>query len=256
MKRKVSGLIAALVLATIGTVAMVAYVQSAKNKAVAGELLVDVLVVNEPIAKGTAASAIEGVKLIQVPAKVRAEGAVADLGEVPAGLVTGTDLVPGEQVLMGRFITAEAASRRTDVPPGLMEVTLALEPERAVGGQVRSGDTVAVVTSFDPFGERGEDGNVTPNTSKLILHKILVTAVQLEEKPGGATGGDDGDGDGERGSRPRLAPTGNLLVTLALDAASVERVVFAAEHGRVWLSTEPRDAPEGGTRLVTPANVL
>jgi hypothetical protein len=34
-----------------------------------------------------------------------------------------------------------------------------------------------------------------------------------------------------------------------LDAPSVERVVYAAEHGRLWLSQEPMDAPGTGTKL-------
>jgi pilus assembly protein CpaB len=251
MKRRIGGLATALVLAIIGTVALVAYVQSAKDQALAGEQLVDVLVVTEPIAKGVASEDIAAVKTVQVPVKVRAQGSVASLDELK-GLVAGANLVPGEQFLAARFVTAEAAAQRVDVPPGLLEVTVSLEPQRAVGGQVRVGDTVAVLASFEPLGEK-------PETSNLILHKVLVTAVQVEQKPSGAIGGDkskdkDKDKDADEGA-PTLAPTGNLLVTLALDAPSVERVVFAGEHGRVWLSAEPKDAPEGGTKIVTPENV-
>lgn len=244
MKRRIGGLLAALVLATISTVALVAYVQSAKDQALAGEQLVDVLVITEPVAKGVASKDITAVKTVQVPTKVKAEGSVASLAEL-TGLVAGADLVPGEQVLAARFVTAEAAAQRFDVPPGLLEITVSLEPQRAVGGQVRVGDTVAVLASFEPFGER-------PKATKLVLHKVLITAVQVEQMAAGA-GADQAKAD-ERA--PTLAPTGNLLVTLALDAPSVERVVFASEHGRLWLSAEPKDAPEGGTKIVTPENVL
>ena len=44
-------------------------------------------------------------------------------------------------------------------------------------------------------------------------------------------------------------------MTLAIDAPAVEQVVFAAEHGFVWLSAEPADATEGGTKIVTRGNV-
>ena len=64
--------------------------------------------------------------------------------------------------------------------------------------------------------------------------------------------GDQAAGDE---SKAAGAPTGKLLVTLALDAPSVERVVFAAEHGTVWLSAEPSDAPEDGTKIVERGNV-
>jgi hypothetical protein len=46
-----------------------------------------------------------------------------------------------------------------------------------------------------------------------------------------------------------------VFVTLALDAPSVEKVVFAAEHGRVWLALEPKDANEGGTKVQSRAGV-
>ena len=71
MKRKIIGVLAALVLAGIGTTALVAYVESAKDEAVAAEALVDVYVVNETIPKGTSAAEIaQSVKVTQVPAKV------------------------------------------------------------------------------------------------------------------------------------------------------------------------------------------
>lgn len=250
MKRRLGGLAVAMVMATIGTVALVAYVQSAKDKALAGEQLVDVLVVTEPIAKGVAARDITAVRTVQVPAKVKAEGAVSNLAELD-DLVAGARLVPGEQLIAARFVTAVTAAQRADVPPGMLEITVSLEPQRALGGQVRVGDTVGVLASFDP-----EAGSVA--STSLILHKVLVTAVQVEPTPNdplGRNNDNDDDDEDSLGTKPTPAPTGKLLVTLALDAPSVERVVFAGEHGRVWLSAEPKDAPTGGTKIVTPGNV-
>ncbi|MFM8971619.1 MAG: hypothetical protein ACKOOG_03055, partial [Actinomycetota bacterium] len=45
-------------------------------------------------------------------------------------------------------------------------------------------------------------------------------------------------------SRPGASPQGALLVTLALPADQVTRLVYAAEHGTIWLSTDPRNAPD------------
>lgn len=244
MKRRIGGLLAALVLATIGTVALVGYVQSAKDKAVAGEKLVDVLVVSKPIAKGTPVGAIEGmVKTVQVPAKVQAEGSVTTLASLKS-LVAGVNLVPGEQLVSSRFVTAQVAAQQVDVPPGALQVTISLEPQRAVGGQVRVGDTVGVVASFSQ-----REGNTAE--THLILHKVLVTSVQVEQKPPSDNAKKSVDD-----RTPTLAPTGNLMVTLALDAASVERVVFAAEHGKVWLTAEPNDANEAGTRVVNAGSLF
>jgi hypothetical protein len=58
------------------------------------------------------------------------------------------------------------------------------------------------------------------------------------------------DEDEDESSSPRaLAPTGNLLVTLALDAPSIERLAFTAEFGHIFLAQEPNDAAESGTQI-------
>ena len=251
MKRRVSGLVAALVLASAGTFVLTNYVESAKNRAVAGERLVDALVVSLPVAAGTAAAELqESVKTVQVPAKVRADGAADSLKDLE-GLEAGVDLVPGEQVITSRFV--RPGTRRTGVP-GIPEdkllVTVSLDPERAVGGQLKPGDTVGVLASFDPSEQ-------TSSSTNLILHKVPVVAVQGaagEAKSNSVEIAASTD-DGGEGAAPAPAPTAKLLVTLALDAPSVERVVFAAEHGFLWLSAEPAEAPEGGTKVVTRGNV-
>jgi pilus assembly protein CpaB len=259
MKRKLGGSIAALVLAVFGTVVLVAYVQSAKDKAVAGERLVDVLVVSDPIAKGTAVADIENkVDIEKVPAKVKADQAVSSVSELPKGSVAVVDLVPGEQVVATRFASpVEAADGRA--AGDHLTVTVSLAPERALGGQVQPGDTVAVFASFAPFDVKGlvgpdgkplPDGIQTPNSTHIILHKIPVTAVQIDtQNDTNAIGSNDKSSDAAN-----AAPTGNLLVSLAVDGPSAERIVFAAEHGTVWLASEPSGAPETGTKIVTRGN--
>lgn len=224
MTRRLPGLAAAGVLALVGTLILIGYVRSAEARALSGEELVPVLVVAEAIPAGSPATDIaDSVRTERVPEKVRASSAVTDLEDLD-GLVTTVDLLPGEQVVAERF--AETAAR-SGVPTGLLEVTVSLDPERAVGGRLSPGDTVGLLASFD-----GDDKKA--DATSMFLHKVLVTAVQLDPNAVKPTGEDDGD----------VAPAGKLLVTLALDAASVERVVYAAEHGRLWLSAEPVDAPD------------
>ena len=89
MKRKIIGVLAALVLAGIGTTALVVYVESAKDEAVAAEALVDVYVVSETIPKGTPAGEItQSVEATQVPARVLVDDAVTDLDGLD-GVLTG-----------------------------------------------------------------------------------------------------------------------------------------------------------------------
>ena len=65
--------------------------------------------------------------------------------------------------------------------------------------------------------------------------------------------GDDNEDDDISG--PAASPGGNLLVTLAVDAPSAERIVFTAEHGTVWLALDPETAPSEGTKVWTRAGI-
>ena len=273
MSRKWIGVLVAVALAAAGTWVLVRYVQGAENRALEGEETVAVLVVNSPIAAGTPGQDIaRSVQVELVPIKVQAPGSFGSVEDLESleGLVTSVDLVPGEQVIEARFITPETLDELDDivVPDGLVEVTLSLSPERAVGGVLRTGDTVAVFASFPPFdvevvdtedvSEPGTDETEdaaassggspvartkSPNTTHIILHKVLVTNVQVEELPS------DNDSEEAGTSTLELSPTGNLLITLAMLPENAERFVFTAEFGTVWLADESETVDEAGTSI-------
>lgn len=281
MKKRVIGFIAAVILALIGTTLLVAFVKGAEDRALAGETIVEVYVARATIEKGTLGEDLgDMVSLEKIPTKVQVEGAVGDLTDID-GLVAEVDLLPGEQITFDRFVEPSSISRyaRTVIAPdGLLEMTISLSPERAGGGSIRPGDTVAVVGSFDPFDiqtavlPEGLDitvtsdqldglleaffnndellGDETPNVTHIMQHKVLVTHVQEEELPR-ETFGEDGEVVGSGA----IAPTGNLLVTVAVDAPTIERIVFTKEFGLIWLAAEPGDASEEGTKLVDRGNV-
>lgn len=248
MKRKIIGVLAALVLAGVGTTALVVYVESAKDQAVAAEALVDVYVVSDAIPQGTPVGEItQSVEVTEVPARVLVDDAVTDLGDLDEGLVAAVDLAAGEQLLSSRLVAADQLSRAS-VPAGLQELTVSLDPTRAVGGSLSVGDTVGVVLSFEPFDLPASDDQ-SPNTSHLTFHKVLVTAVQFAEGDGTNPATSDEDSDEDAEAEP--APTNQVLVTLALSSPQVEQVVFGAEFGHIWLTAENTDADESGTRVLT-----
>lgn len=245
MRGRVIGVVVALVLAAVGTVALVAFVRGAEDRALEGEELVPVLVVTDRVAAGTEADVMSSaVKEEQVPKKVVTAGAVGDLGSLQ-GLVASVDLVPGEQVTTARFVTPEVFSPSrggVEVPAGLLEMTMALDASQTVGGVLKPGDTVAIVASIsDPVS--GEP------VTHLILHKVLVTNVQGQAVPIAT--------QPENTAAPRAgAPGGSLLITVATDAPSLERIVFVLQNGSIHLALEPADAPEDGTQRQTGETVL
>ena len=257
MRRRFVGLAASVVLALVGTVVLVSYVQGAHNKAAAAEPLEAVLVVTQKVPRGTKASDLEGrVTVRQLAASAIAKGAVHRVDELDQTKVASTDLLPDEQVLADRFQSPQTLGRQ-GVPDGLLEVTVKLDPERAIGGTLRPGDTVAVVSSFKPFDLHDVTGtdpngpNKSPNTTHVILHKVLVTNVQMTSSTSDTSATKQVDAKKTDDATPDPAPKGQVLVTLAVDATSVQRVVFTAEFGTLWLASEPSDAPDGQTRIET-----
>ncbi|MDH5521230.1 MAG: Flp pilus assembly protein CpaB, partial [Acidimicrobiia bacterium] len=269
MSKRVIGLLAAVVLALVGTVALVAFVSGAEDRALEGEELVEVYVVTDLIPGGTAGDDLEDSVIVEeVPAKVRPDDAVDNLAAL-RGRVAAVDLQPGEQLLESRFVGLDEFADRAvgvQIPDDMVEITVALDPERAVGGLLEPGQTVAVIASFEPFQLSATvveiDGQevalpaavadsvegATPNTTDIILRKVLVTAVQQQEN--------SSLGNGEDGSsRLNTAPDGSLLVTLAVPPYDAERVVFTAEFGTLWLAVEREDVPEIEDSIKTRGNV-
>ena len=54
---------------------------------------------------------------------------------------------------------------------------------------------------------------------------------------------------------PAPLPETGVMVTLAVSAANAEKIVYAAEHGTIWLSNEPTDAVAIGTPAITGTSV-
>ena len=269
MRKRVVGFVSATVLAVLGVVLLVNYVRGAEDRALEGEEVVDVLVVADHIGAGTEADTIaDNIRTEQVPQKVRVDDAVTDLDELE-GLVASVDLLAGEQLTRSRFVVATALTgfETSGISPeeGQLEVTIELEPQRILGGDLSAdGETrVAVIASFDSFtvdvpelpdgsepiieldGQLFAGGN-SPDSTAIILHKVLVTNVQAGEFPDDAQVDQDGRAE---------APDANWMVTLSLSTPDVERLVFAQEHGRIWLAKEGEDVLEEGSRVWTRANV-
>lgn len=267
MSRRLTGFAVATLLALVGTSALVVYVNGAERRALAGQELVDVYVVRAPIPSGTAAEEISGlVGLEQVPVKVQAAGAVTSLPTL-AGLVAAVDLVPGEQLVTSRFVQRSQFTDRqagVDVPEDMVEVTVELDAQRAVGGLLEAGQTVAVLASFDPLGQSQTavdvDGKTVPlpaatvdslggntaNSTDLLLRKVLVTAVQASAD----------DAPVDQSERLTTTPGETIFVTLAVHPFDAERLVFTAEFGNLWLAVERQTVPEADEPGQTRGSVL
>jgi pilus assembly protein CpaB len=235
VNKRVVGIVAAVLMAIVGTAVLVLFVQGAEDRALEGEELVEVLTAETQIPAGTPAAQLDGlVQSERIPVKIAPEGVLSDLVSV-SGQVTRVDIVPGETLLASKFVEPEgfAAPRgAVEVPEGLLEITVAMSQEQFVGGVPVPGDRVAIValgdrvdfipSNTDPLAQQDPANPQAIDTdlkvSKIILQQALVTNVQgnaLPEQP--AT----------QNATDRVAPaSGSLLVTLALDGPDVERLIY------------------------------
>lgn len=237
MNRRLVSAVAAGVLAVLGAVLLITYVNNADERAMENMEPIEVIVVSAPIAQGTPAEAIaESVTTEQLPRASVGPDRVRSLTEI-SGRVAATDLRPGEQLLAGRFTTPQALVEfgGIPVPDGHHQVTIPLDASRVVGGAVTAGDRVGIFLTLG-------------DTTHLLLHKILVTRVQ-----GGLAQAEPTEGTRDPDAAPEAE--GGAMVTFALNAHDAETVVYAIEHGGVWLSIEDDTASEDGTRRVNSGNV-
>lgn len=235
MTRRIVTIVVAAVLAVSGGALTYMYAAGADRRAMAEMEPTSVLVVAQPIPAGTEAEALPAlVEEREVPAGTVVPGAVTDLATLE-GRVAAADLVPGEQLVGARFVAPDDRRTRVEVPPDLHQLTIELEPRRVVGGGLEPGDTVGVFVSLDVDSK-------PPQATHLTLHKVLVTDVR----------GGPRQVTGEDGQETESPPAESVMVTLALPAPDAEKVVYAAEYELIWLSIEPEDASEDGTRIVTP----
>jgi pilus assembly protein CpaB len=236
VRRRVVAAVSAVLLALVGGVLLLAYVGAADDRALADLETTAVLVVTEPVAAGaTAEQLAAAAEVRQLPRLAVAPGTATSVSDL-AGLVSTSALEPGEQVLRSRFAdpVALAAEAGLEIPRGLHQVSLQLEPERALGGALTPGARVGVFLSVT---------DKEQTFTQLGLHKVLVTAVTgVAPAPG------------EEGADATAPPTEALTVTLALSGPDAQRLVFAAEHGTVWLSAEPDEAPGSTTRATPKGN--
>jgi pilus assembly protein CpaB len=234
VKIRLISTLVALVLAAVGAVLIFSYVGAADRRAYGEAEMVDVLVVTADLASS--------LELKAVPKAAVADDVVTNLNQF-GGRVAAVDLVVGETLLASRLVDPQSlgAPGTVPAPEGLQEFTVTFPPEQAVGGRISAGDTVGVFATFSDIDD--SEPNVEPATHHLF-HRVLVTSVQGVASPA-------------EGAADAVAlPGGSVYVTFATTAADAERIIFAAQFSRLWLSLETEDDTDEGTKFVTGENLV
>lgn len=246
MKTRLLGGIVALVLAIVGTLLLVSYVQGTEARAQADLSPVEVLVLKEQVPQGSDLEKIKSaVKLASLPSASVPNGALKSLDGMN-GKVAAVDLVPGEPLLGVRLADPDslAAPGSVPVPKGMQEISVQLEAQRVVGGRISAGDTVGIVMLFDK-GAVKDSPDI--ESGQQVFHKVLVTSVQRSLPKAAKSNSTETDPAEQANTE---LPTGQMIITFARNDADSAKIAFGAHFGSLWLTKEPSTAAEGAPVVV------
>jgi pilus assembly protein CpaB len=244
MQSRVLAILVAVVLALVATAALVVYVNGADRRAISDQTPRMVWVAATPIPAGTSgltAINTKKIKQVAVPSKNIVPGAVLSETQIQ-NRYAAVDLEAGEQLLQKRWVGAEdvAGGRLLPIESGYQALSIGLDAVRQVAGFVTPGDRVSLVLTI----KRGDR-----DKSQFMLQDIQVLAVGSTALANAAAQG--GGGRVNQGKGQVAA------VTLSIPQDRVERVVYAAEHGSIYMTLLARDAkPLSKTGGATADNVI
>jgi pilus assembly protein CpaB len=239
MNRRVWAVIAAVVLAIVGTAAVFAYVRGADNRAIAGQEVTDVLVAAKDVPVGTTAQQAVDKGLVvkeAIASKGVPDGAMTTVDASNADLIATSNIVAGQIVLSDLFATTAAAPGTLAIPDGQMAVSIALLDPAHVGTFVQAGSQIAVFDSFNineraggrtPAGDHLQDNHTYTRATRILLPRVTVLAVGATTTP---TTPDSSSQDQSSAGQQVLT-----LVTVAVTQAQAEKLIQGTQTGTLYL---------------------
>ncbi|MGB8649212.1 MAG: Flp pilus assembly protein CpaB [Mycobacteriales bacterium] len=242
MGRRTVLLVAAFLIAAVGTGLVFAYVSNVDNRALADQNPKKVLVVKKLVGQGTSVSDAEksgAFELKEFAASSIAPGALSDLAPVRE-MVTLAPLFPGEQVLQAKFGSAGSSSILA-IPTGKIAVSVQLGDPARVAGFVQPGAEVAVFVTLNA----ALNGKTAQQLTNVLLPRASVIAVGPTTITK-ASGNDAANTE----ALPRA------ILTLALTQQEAQKLIFAEEQGQLYFGLLDKDSKTGRGGPVTLTNLF
>jgi pilus assembly protein CpaB len=243
MKRRALTIALAVLLAVLGTVGVLAYVNKANARALAGQQAVTVLIARQVIPAGTSAAAAQAQGLLgteRLPSASVPADALTAISPAISALVTDADVQPGQLLLRPMLVTSVASTSGLAIPHGMVAVALEFCVPEAVAGNLHSGSQVAVFqTTADGNaninGQAACGGSHTFSSSQnfrtsLVLPKVTVLTV------GQGTGAQDGSTSSSSSSSSSGNGQNTGLITVAVSQADASKLIALSENGLPYLA--------------------
>jgi len=272
LKRRVLTVVVAVLLAVLGTAAVLAYVRQADNRALEGQKAVTVLIAQKVIPSGTSANTAvqDGLLTSQrLPASSVPVDALTSITPALGPLVTSAVVQPGQVLLRPMLVTpAQAtATGALAIPRGMVAVTIPLCMSEAVAGYVQPGSQVAVFDSYPTkkatlqescsgSGQSNQAQGPGAAVTRILLPRVQVLAIGQAPSSGTtSTSTTASGGTSSQGSQTDPAasgPTGSVLVTFAVSQADAERLILVTRAGLPYLALLTPSSQTGFTSGLQP----
>lgn len=220
MDRRRMLIVTAAVVAALGVVLVLLYVRGADQRAQHRFETVQVLTATARIEAGDSlqqAAAAGKVALRAVTTNELLAGYQTSTSAL-TGQVARTTIYPGEQIIAAKLGSSAAPASPLAIPDKMMAISVNLTDPARVAGFVQPGSTVAIFLDGNQSGQ--------PFT-RLLLPKVTVLGVGSTTPVSTTTTNAQGQQSTEQ--LPRT------LLTLALDQADAQKVLFAQSNGELSL---------------------
>jgi len=238
MARRTLLLVAAVLVAAVGTALIFLYVNGVNDRAVADQSPQRVLVAKTQIAAGTTAAdaAKAGAFELKTFAKNSvAPGALSDITPI-ANEVALSTVFPGQQILAAQFGAAGSTSA-LPIPADKIAISVQLNDPARVAGFVQPGSNVAIFLTANSTGANGL-GNFT----RMLLPKVQVVAV------GPTTTTSQTSTDSQTG-QTNTEQISRAILTLALTQQEAQKVIYSSQNGALYfalLTSNSKVKPDQG----------
>jgi Flp pilus assembly protein CpaB len=184
-----------------------------------------VLVAQRLIQQGASANVLAhddtSFKVVSVRQNQLKSGAVLDPSSINNKVAT-RDIFPGDQIT-GSDFAKSSQPVLTDVQGASRAMSIALDNEHGMIGDVRAGDYVDVLSSFSDSG----NGATLQAFARLLIRNVLVL-----KAPGSAKSG--------LGVNSASGNQSAQTVVLRVNANQEASIAYAADNGKLWLALRPK----------------
>jgi len=246
VKSRLVMVLIAIFLGTLAALGVGVYANGIKSKVDREQRTVKVMVATENIPEGKGLREITKKRLVsfkEVPEKYVTSKAISS-DEGIDDQVLAIPVNEGEQLTVDKFKYDTKAGLSFAVPKGRVAISIEIDEVTGVSGMIKAGDLVNVIAYISDVGE-----TKSPDVAKILFQDVKVLAVGSVIAPEKGRAEEKKTLGSGRGTTQQTKRT----VTLSLTPEESEKLVFAKEKGKIWLSLLPAS---GSSQVHTPGQTI